>query len=99
MSLRSTIQRLRRASDFAPVWSIHAERDRLPDYERRLGIDKLGCERIVRAGAIGVAETDVHGREAVRIRGSIDGVNVEIPVATFLHEGCEVVIIVTIIPT
>lgn len=99
MSLRSTIQKLRRASNFAPVWSFHAERERLPRYEREFGIDKLGCERVVRAGVIGIAETDVNGGETVRISGSIDGVKVEIPVATFWEGGCEMVKIVTIIPT
>jgi hypothetical protein len=56
-------------------------------------------ERLVRNGAIGTAEPDVHGREQVHVSGSIDGERVDVVVeAPPASDGLEIVRIVTLKP-
>jgi hypothetical protein len=93
------LRRLRKMPNFAPVWSVHADRDRLPQYSQEFGLDKLSCERILRAGSIFKSEMNITtGRDNVHVRGTIDGMTVDIVVDPQTHDGVEVVVVVTLKP-
>ena len=92
------LRRLRQTTRLYPVWSWHAERERLPQYARQFGIDRLGCERIVRTGIIGTPEVDLRGRETVHVGGAIDGRHVDVVVAARPEAGSHLIVIVTLKP-
>ena len=89
------LNKMRKANGFAPVWSFHAEHERLPKH----GLDKLSCERIVKSGRIHSPEINSStGRDNVHVRGKIDSQDVDIVVDPYRQGEVEVVVIVTIKP-
>jgi hypothetical protein len=93
------LRKIRKEADFAPIWSYHAQYERLPEYLETHGIDKLSVERVVRTGAIGKVERDIRtGHETVHVGGKVDGENVDVVVGLQSVGGIEFARIVTIKP-
>ena len=99
MAKADAADKLRKQPGFAPVWSDHAGNERLPEYLDKYGLDKLSCERIVRTGHIGTSERNLRtGRENVHVRGTVDGMTVDVVVDPQSFDGAEYAVIVTIKP-
>ncbi len=97
-SVADALRRLRKTSGFSPVWSFHAEHERLPDYYAKWGLDKLICEKVVSTGTLHSIEVDVHGRETVHVRGRVDGLTVDVVVGVAHTSSETFVLIITLKP-
>jgi len=88
------LRALRKQPGFCPVWTYHAEVERLPEYD----LDKLSCERVVKNGFMHSPEINMDGQETIHVGGNVDGQMVDIVVCVRECQGEDIAVIVTVKP-